>query len=142
MIAYLDSSVLLRILLAQPGGLDEWEEVEIGVTSKLTRVECSRTLNRLLLANMLDQDDFAQRQAMFVDIWARLVILPLDDAILNAAAGPLPTKISSLDAIQLVSALSYRDAQPGDEPSIHMATHDQELAVAARAVGFAVIGTP
>ncbi len=37
MIAYLDSSVLLRVALAQPDALDPWRDVERGVTSELAR---------------------------------------------------------------------------------------------------------
>ena len=39
MIAYVDSSVLLRLLLREPRALREWPQLEWGVTSALTEVE-------------------------------------------------------------------------------------------------------
>ena len=49
MIAYLDSSVLLRLVLGQRDALKEWKEVSRGVVSALVEVECQRTLDRLRL---------------------------------------------------------------------------------------------
>src|SRR4029077_5426065 len=46
-IASLDSSVLLRILLRQPKGLREWRRITRGVSSAVAEVECMRTLDRL-----------------------------------------------------------------------------------------------
>ena len=63
MIAYLDSSVILRVVLAEPGRLREWPEVERGVTSALAEVECLRTLDRLVLRGVLDAEDAADRRA-------------------------------------------------------------------------------
>ena len=47
MIAYLDASVLLRIILEQPMPLPEWPNLEGGVSSVLASIECHRTLDRL-----------------------------------------------------------------------------------------------
>lgn len=47
MIAYLDSSVLLRVILGQANALREWSAIEGGVVSALVEVECLRTLDRL-----------------------------------------------------------------------------------------------
>jgi hypothetical protein len=47
MIAYIESSVILRMLLGQPGRLREWKQLRRGVASALAEVECLRTLDRL-----------------------------------------------------------------------------------------------
>ena len=47
MIAYLDSSVLLRVVLGEPGLLPEWKLVAEGVCSTLAQVECLRTIGCL-----------------------------------------------------------------------------------------------
>ena len=39
MIAYADSSVILRLILGQPDALSEWPSVERGVASELVEVE-------------------------------------------------------------------------------------------------------
>jgi predicted nucleic acid-binding protein len=48
-IAYVDSSVVLRLVLGQPAALREWRTVDRGVASALVEVECLRTLDRLRL---------------------------------------------------------------------------------------------
>ena len=49
MIAYIDSSVLLRIILGQRDRLKEWARVTRVIASALAEVECLRTLDRLRL---------------------------------------------------------------------------------------------
>lgn len=49
MIAYVDSSVLLRLALGQPDALPEWSRIERGVSSALVTPESLRTLDRLHL---------------------------------------------------------------------------------------------
>ena len=48
------------------------------------------------------------------------------------AAEPFPTLVRTLDAIHLASALLARE----QIPDLRFATHDDELGLAARAVGF------
>src|SRR5947208_16731096 len=66
MTAYLDSSVVLRNVLREPGALREWRAVRRGVASALVEVECLRTLDRLRLRHGLAGPDVAAlRQAIF-----------------------------------------------------------------------------
>ena len=66
MIAYLDSSVLLRLTLGQANRLSEWAAVEKGVASSLVEVECLRTLDRLRLkADLSDEDLATRRETVF-----------------------------------------------------------------------------
>jgi hypothetical protein len=46
MIVYVDSSVLLRVILGQGDRLREWRTIETGVASTLVEVECLRTPDR------------------------------------------------------------------------------------------------
>ena len=64
MIAYVDSSVLLRVVLFQPDRLPEWPTIEQAVTSALTEVECLRTLDRRLRQGLLDPEDLADRRGL------------------------------------------------------------------------------
>ena len=48
--AYVDSSVILRFALGQPGLLEEWDQILLAVSSSLASVECLRTLDRFRLA--------------------------------------------------------------------------------------------
>jgi hypothetical protein len=46
---YVDSSVVLRVVLGEKGKLSECSRTTQGVTSEITRVECLRALDRLRL---------------------------------------------------------------------------------------------
>ncbi|HOC43199.1 MAG TPA: type II toxin-antitoxin system VapC family toxin [Thermoanaerobaculales bacterium] len=137
MIAYLDSSVLLRVVLGQPDALAAWSEIEEGVTSRLVEVECLRTLDRLRLAAGLDDDEVAARREAVFRLLDALSVIELSRPVLARASQPMPTTLGTLDAIHLASALLW--AEQSDAPLV-MATHDQLLATAARASGLRVIG--
>jgi PIN domain-containing protein len=137
MTVYLDSSVILRRLLGQPGALREWRLVRTGVASRLTEVECLRTLDRLRLeAGLSGKKLAALREALYA-IVATLEIVELTRAVLTRAAQPSATPLGTLDAIHLSSALIWRERTGR---SLAMATHDEALATGARAYGLAAIG--
>ena len=50
---YVESSVLLRIVLGERDRLREWSRITEAMTSDITRVECLRTLDRLRLIGLL-----------------------------------------------------------------------------------------
>jgi hypothetical protein len=60
--AYLDSSVILRVVLGQPGRWKEWPSVTLGVGSGLVEVECLRTLDRLRSEGALPDEELALRR--------------------------------------------------------------------------------
>ena len=138
--AYIDASVLLRIILREANPLAEWDELQEGITSELTRVEAARVLDRLVVLGVLQDEEIDEKSAEVADILRRLDILRIDAQVLARASSPLPAVLGTLDAIHLASATIYRDAQPDDEPPIVVATHDRALATAARALRFRVIG--
>ena len=60
--AYLDSSVVLRVVLGQPGRWRDWRSVRLGIGSGLVEVECLRTLDRLRLEGALSNDELTLRR--------------------------------------------------------------------------------
>lgn len=140
MIAYLDSSVILRIVLDEAGQLAEWTALTAGISSALLAVECHRSLDRLWQQERLSQEVLANKSADVREIMGRLDLVPLDDSILTIASQPFPTPLGTLDALHLATAMRYRAGQPADERPILFATHDLQLARAARAMRFDVIG--
>ena len=136
MIAYVDSSVILRIVLGQANQLDAWQRLERSVASELVRVECLRTIDRARLAGRLDDATVASRRSGLLELLDGLELVGLEPAILDRAADPFPTSISTLDAMHLATALAIRD----DIPSMAFATHDQSRGIAAAAMGFEVHG--
>jgi predicted nucleic acid-binding protein len=133
---YIDSSVLLRIVLGEPRSLSEWKKATRLFSSELIRVECLRTLDRMQLRSSLPDEEFAARRADVIRQIGAFNLVRLDSAVLERAAEPFPTSIATLDALHLASAVAARTVCA----DLWIATHDDELATAARAEGFTVIG--
>ncbi len=137
MIAYLDSSVILRVLLRQPDALREWSRVELGVASVLVQVECLRTLDRLRLRARLSDEVIARRREAVFRIMEYAEIVDITEAVLDRASQPFATELGTLDAIHLATALLWRETTG---QNLVMATHDRALARAARSMGLKVAG--
>lgn len=137
MIAYVDSSALLRVILGERARLKEWRRIETGVASALVEIECLRTLDRLRLARHLSDDEIAPRRETVYRLMEAMEVVEVDRTVLARASQPLSTALGTLDAIHLASALVWREQSESD---IVMATHDAALATAARANGLAVVG--
>jgi len=137
-IAYLDSSVLLRVVLAQPDRLAEWAAIEHAVTSALTEVECLRTLDRRRRQGHLDDEQLAERRGLTFRLLQRCERVDVSPVVLRRASEPFPTPLGTLDAIHVATALLWgrtREALP------ILATHDLAMATGGRALGFSVVGT-
>lgn len=137
MIAYVDSSVLLRKVLREPDTLREWNSIESGVGSPVLEVECLRAIDRLRLTRNLTDEQVAERRQALYGYLPRMQFVELDRALLARASQPFSTVLGTLDAIHLASALVWREQAESD---LTMATHDASLARAARAHGMRVVG--
>jgi predicted nucleic acid-binding protein len=138
MIAYIDSSVLLRVALGQSNALPEWRSIDRGVSSALIMTESLRTLDRVRLRVNLSDMEVARRRSTILALLDSLELVEIDSIVLARAAQPMPTELGTLDAIHLASALLWKDAMGLDAV---MATHERALGLAARAHGFKVLGT-
>ena len=137
MIAYVDSSVLLRKVLRQSGSLKEWTVIQTGVASALVETECLRTLDRLRLRANLSDRDLARRRAAVFRLLESMELVEVTAPVLARAAQPLPTELGTLDAIHLATALLWSERIGA---GLVMATHDVALGTAARACGLRVVG--
>jgi len=137
MIAYVDTSVLLRVALGHADSLREWQEIDRGVSSALATTEALRSLDRLRLHARLSDVQMADRRGRILAILDSLELVEVDAEVLNRAAQPMPTELGTLDAIHLASALLWREATANQ---LIVATHDQALGLAARAFGLQVLG--
>lgn len=137
MTAYLDTSALLRLVLREPGALDDLRSYDALVSSELVAVESARTIDRLRLQGALTAEEAAGRQRA-VSGWLEAIDLVLvRPPVLSRANAPLPTPLGTLGAIHLATALMWRERI--GELSI-IATHDAALGLAARSFGFSVRG--
>ena len=136
MTVYVDSSVLLRIVLGEPGALPAWRRITQPVSSEVIRLECLRTIDRARVTKRIRDEDVAERRAAILEQLDAFALVKLDARVLERAADPVPTALSSLDAVHLASALLARHSIR----DLTLATHDAELGTAARAVGLRVTG--
>lgn len=135
MTTYVDSSVLLRIVLGEGGALSEWPSLE-AISSELIRVECLRAVERYRLAGAFGDDVVAERRSAVLDTLSRFRLVEPSRSILERAADPFPVYVATLDAIHLATALELR----AEYEDLSFATHDVKLASAARALAFTVLG--
>jgi predicted nucleic acid-binding protein len=133
---YVDASVLLRIILGEPGRLRQWSQITRPIASMLVRVECLRAIERARGRLHLQDEEVATRRATVLEQLAGFELVPIDLSILERAADPFATTLGSLDAIHLATALLVRPRLP----DLRFTTHDLELGTAARASGFGVLG--
>ena len=133
---YVDTSVLLRVVLGERGRLREWSRSERWISSELVRLECLRTIDRARVRLRLADRAVSARRAAILEHLRAFELVGLQAPVLERAADPFPTSLGTLDAIHLASALFARDRYS----DLVLATHDEELAIAAEAMGFDVVG--
>ncbi len=137
MIAYVDSSVILRFVLQQPDPLTALLDCDDRVTSYLTEVECLRAIEAARLRRQLSIDESGERRQVAYRHLRRMRRLMPALSILRRAGEPYAVALKTLDAVHLATALMWRDRRA---PGLVFATHDRQLGRAALALGFEVIG--
>jgi len=138
LIALLDTSVVLRKLFGEPGALAEWPKVKVAFASRIIATELGRVIDRTRLAGEIDDEQVEQLQRESRRVMRSVEVMALSDRVLDRAAGPMPTALGALDAIHLATALELAAKRA---PGLVLATHDRQLARAARASGLEVIGS-
>jgi len=136
-IAYLDTSALLRLVLREPGALEELRSCEAFVSSELLAVESLRTIDRLRLQGALSTEEAASRRETAMGWLEAVDLVLLQRPILARASEPFPTSLGTLDALHLSTALVWQDRM---RQRLVMATHDRDLALAARSFGIEIRG--
>jgi predicted nucleic acid-binding protein len=136
-IAYVDSSILLRFILDQPEPLTELLHADGRVTSHIAEVECLRAVESARTRGQLDIDEYAERRRIVYAQLRRMRRLELTRSVLWRAGEPFPLPVKSLDAIHLASALILREREASD---LVFATHDRQLGRLAAVLDFPVIG--
>ena len=137
MIAYADSSVLLRFLFEQRPTLASIERFERLVTSTITLTECLRAVDNARLRGEIDPDEHDARRRAVYDRVRGLERVVVSSGVLDRAAAPFPAPVATLDAIHLATALQWRER---GRPDMVFATHDVRQARVAELLGFEVTG--
>ena len=137
MTVYLDTSTVLRVLLRQPRPLSIWGRWERAYTSEILALEARRAVDRLRLEGVLDDTGVATAHESLRRLERTIGKVALTRAVLQRAALPMPTVVKTLDAVHLASALLLSERR---QVALTFATHDEQQATAARALGFECVG--
>jgi predicted nucleic acid-binding protein len=136
MTVYVDTSVVLRILLRESNPLGLWGRWNKAYSSALWRVEALRTADRLRLTHEISDSELAELVREIQVVHETFAIHPVTNRIFQRASETFPTVVGTLDAIHLATALSIREIENLDL----LLTHDAQLGTAARSLGFDVMG--
>lgn len=134
---YVDSSVIVRVVLKAADALPEWKTLRDASSSVLLQVECLRTIDRLQLTGDIKTPNVPRTYAALHDVMRKISLLNLGDDIIERTSGPFGLPLKTLDAIHLVTAIAWRERINDD---ITFVTHDIQLPAAAEAYDFPVLG--
>ena len=137
MTIYLDSSAVIRALTGDGDPLQEWGRWDRAYSSELMAVEVRRTIDRLRLERALDDEEVADANHELSTAVRMVSLIEITPEVLRRASQPMPTVVKTLDAIHLASALLFAERTNTD---VLFGTHDRSQAIAARALGFEVVG--
>ena len=110
MIAYLDTTVVLRAVFGEPDAFAGWAGVDSAVSSQILQNEAPRTPVRRRVSASLPETLLARVHATTHDLLSRVSLVPLTPAVLARAAEPFPTTLGTLDALHLATALLWPGA--------------------------------
>jgi len=130
---YLDSSVLLRYILAGDRGIEKANDFEEVGSSELLEIECARVLERHRLEGLLDDEKLALASDRLRTVIGSIAVIALSDGIKRRAAGSFPTVVGTLDALHLATALAWFGGAPREETLL--LTYDRQMELCARALG-------
>ena len=93
MIAFIDSSVALRLLLGEPNKVTRLSDIKRAVVSDLLEVECRRTIDRMRVSSRLNDQEVERRLIGLAKILKSCERVGLSRAVLNRAQQAFPTTL-------------------------------------------------
>ena len=133
MLAYLDSSVVLRHVLNGDTALHQAFAVGKVMSSELLEIECRRTIQRYRMEGLLDDTQTATVVEQLEDILRSIRILSLNSAVKRRAKGAFPVHVKTLDALHLATALVLQEREP--EETILVYSYDASMNRCAKVLG-------
>jgi predicted nucleic acid-binding protein len=137
---YLDTSVLVKLYVAEPGSrqvraeIDRWPTV---ATSVIAYVEARAALARRHRERVLSKTVYRQCIRQLEADWERYLRVEVSEPLVKSAAGIAEMhRLRAYDAIHLASALGLRERLRGD---VGFASWDVALEAAARRSGLRVV---
>ena len=134
MIAFVDTSVVLRFVLEGDISLHQAFAATVTACSELLWIESMRVAQRLRLDGGLDDQSLAEAVSRIAACYSSFRVYLLDEEIKQTAAGPFPTVIGTLDALHLACARRAARHYPGE--TLLVFSYDRPMNLCARALGF------
>jgi predicted nucleic acid-binding protein len=131
MVAYLDSSVVLRHILLGEEPIRHALEFPRVVSSELIEIECRRVLHRYRLAGELSDESLATARERLDGVLRGLDLMEMTKPIKLRAMEPFPVSVRTLDALHVATALFVADSDDG----LSLFSHDRSMNVCARSLG-------
>ena len=131
MIAYLDSSVLLRHILLGEEPIRHALEFPRVVSSELIEIECRRVLHRCRLAGELTDEALTVACERLDEVLAGIDLLELSRPIKQRAMDSFPVNVRTLDALHVATALMVGE----DAGGVALFSHDEGMNRCARSLG-------
>lgn len=132
-LAFLDTSIVLRRILGEPGAYPKLERFEKLYAGDLLRVEALRTIDRLRIQNHWTHEEIALRIRLLTAVMNTINTVPLQPPILRRASEPFSVTVGTLDALHIATAILAMEQLK--KPFLFL-THDAKQGVAAQAAGF------
>jgi len=133
MVAYLDSSVLLRHLLLGEVTLRHVQAFPRLVSSELLEIECRRVLLRCRMEAQLNDESLVEATKRLDAVLKSIDLLELDAVVKKRAMEAFPVHVKTLDALHLASALQLLAEEPAE--GITVFSHGHTFNLCARALG-------
>ena len=131
MVAYLDSSVLLRHILLGEEPIRHALEFPRVVSSELLEIECRRVLHRCRLAGELTDEALTVARERLDEVLAGIDLLEMSRQIKQRAMDPFPVNVRTLDALHVATALMVGE----DAGGVALFSHDEGMNRCARSLG-------
>ena len=134
MITYVDTSVLIKLLVEEHGSPEAaqlWDRADTLATCRLTYVEATAALAAAHRAKRLDDDAERTSRRGLEHLWDQCYVIEIDEAVASQAALlARAEQLRGYDAVHLAAALSIH--------ATVMASADRDLCRAAAARGLHV----
>ncbi|MCY4375989.1 MAG: type II toxin-antitoxin system VapC family toxin [Spirochaetaceae bacterium] len=131
MVAYLDSSVLLRHILLGEEPIRHALGFPRVVSSELLEIECRRVLHRCRLAGELTDEALTVARERLDEVLAGIDLLEMSRQIKQRAMDPFPVNVRTLDALHVATALLVGE----DAGGVALFSHDEGMNRCARSLG-------
>jgi hypothetical protein len=135
MVAYVDSSVVLRHVLVGDVSIRHALEFPSIMSSELMEIECRRVLLRCRLQDELTDETLVEAVGRLDRVLDAIDLLELSPAIKRRAMESFPVSVKTLDTLHLSTALAIGSTMDGEK--VVLFSLDRAMNLGASALGMA-----